>query len=52
MQSLYVNTNLESSIDKALFRRFDDFIEFPRPGKDEIVQLLKISFSALTLSKK
>lgn len=49
---IIATTNLEGSIDKALFRRFDDFIEFPRPGKDEIVQLLKISFSALTLNKK
>ncbi|MFZ1791039.1 MAG: ATP-binding protein [Saprospiraceae bacterium] len=49
---IIATTNLEGSIDKALFRRFDDFIEFPRPGKNEIVQLLKISFSALKLSKK
>ncbi len=49
---IIATTNLEGSIDKALFRRFDDFIEFPRPSKDEIVQLLKISFSALKLSKQ
>lgn len=49
---IIATTNLEGSIDKALFRRFDDFIEFPRPGRNEIVQLLKISFSALKLSNK
>jgi SpoVK/Ycf46/Vps4 family AAA+-type ATPase len=39
---IIATTNLEGSIDKALFRRFDDFIEVPRPGKKEIDQLLKI----------
>jgi SpoVK/Ycf46/Vps4 family AAA+-type ATPase len=48
---LIATTNLEGSLDKALFRRFDEIIELPRPNKNEIVDLLKITFSALNLSK-
>lgn len=47
---LIATTNLEGIIDKALFRRFDDFIELPKPSEKEIHELLKISFSALKLS--
>ena len=49
---LIATTNLEGSLDKALFRRFDDFIELPKPTKMEIVDLLKMSFSALKISKE
>ena len=49
---LIATTNIEGSLDKALFRRFDDFIEFPKPSEKEIVELLKISFSALKLNSK
>lgn len=49
---LIATTNLEGVIDKALFRRFDDFIELPKPTEKEIVVLLKISFSALKLSSQ
>jgi SpoVK/Ycf46/Vps4 family AAA+-type ATPase len=44
-------TNLEGSIDKALFRRFDDIIEMPRPSKDEIVRLLRSTLSSISTSK-
>ncbi|MBW8522142.1 ATP-binding protein [Chryseobacterium chendengshani] len=49
---LIATTNLEGSLDKALFRRFDDFIEFPRPTDKEIIELLRMSFSALNLSSE
>ena len=49
---LISTTNLEDSLDKALFRRFDDFIELPKPTEKEIIDLLKISFSALKLNQK
>lgn len=49
---LIATTNLEGSLDKALFRRFDEIIELPKPNQTEIVDLLKITFSALNLSKK
>jgi SpoVK/Ycf46/Vps4 family AAA+-type ATPase len=48
---LIATTNLEGVIDKALFRRFDDFIELPKPSEKEIAELLKISFSALRVSR-
>ena len=49
---LIATTNLEGSLDKALFRRFDDFIELPKPSEPEILQLLTTSFSALRISKE
>ena len=49
---LIATTNLEGSLDKALFRRFDEIIELPRPNEDEIIDLLKITFSALKLNKE
>lgn len=49
---LIATTNLEGSLDKALFRRFDDFIELPKPTEKEIVDLLRMSFSALKISKE
>lgn len=49
---LIATTNLEGSLDKALFRRFDDFIELPKPTEKEIVELLKTCFSALKTSNK
>jgi SpoVK/Ycf46/Vps4 family AAA+-type ATPase len=49
---LIATTNLEGSLDNALYRRFDDFIELPKPSESEIVELLKTSFSALQLNEK
>lgn len=49
---LIATTNLEGSLDKALFRRFDDFIELPKPSKVEIEQLLTNTFSAMKISQK
>ena len=34
-------TNLPDSLDKALFRRFDDVIYYPLPGKDQIIEIIK-----------
>ena len=48
---LIATTNLEDSLDKALFRRFDDVIEMPLPGKEEIEAVLKMAFSALHLDE-
>ena len=47
---LIATTNLEGSLDNALYRRFDDIIQLPKPGKEEIGQLLQIAFSPLKLS--
>lgn len=48
---LICTTNLENSLDNALFRRFDDFIELPKPDEKKITELLKNTLSALNLSK-
>jgi len=45
-------TNYPDSLDKALFRRFDDIVQFPLPDKDKIYQLYKKELSGFKLSKK
>jgi SpoVK/Ycf46/Vps4 family AAA+-type ATPase len=45
-------TNLPESLDQALFRRFDDIIQFPLPEKEEIIKLYKKEFIDFKLSKK
>jgi SpoVK/Ycf46/Vps4 family AAA+-type ATPase len=48
---LIATTNLENSLDKALFRRFDEVLEIKRPGIQEIIRLLWESLSAMPLEK-
>jgi len=48
---LVATTNLENALDKAIFRRFDDAFEIPRPGKPQIEKLLKINLSAISISE-
>lgn len=48
---LVATTNLEDSLDDALFRRFDDVFEVPKPGKTEIRKLLDMTLSAMKTSK-
>lgn len=48
---LIATTNLEGSLDNALFRRFDDFIELSKPEERDITQLLRITLSALKINK-
>jgi len=40
-------TNLDEALDPAIFRRFDEVLEVPKPGATETVRLLKLSFSTL-----
>jgi SpoVK/Ycf46/Vps4 family AAA+-type ATPase len=47
---LIATTNLEGTIDKALFRRFDDIIEIPKPGQEEILRLLRKALSSIQVS--
>jgi SpoVK/Ycf46/Vps4 family AAA+-type ATPase len=47
---LIATTNLETSLDKAVFRRFDEVIDITKPSKEEIFQLLQMSLSSMTLS--
>jgi SpoVK/Ycf46/Vps4 family AAA+-type ATPase len=45
-------TNLPESLDKALFRRFDDIIRYPLPQIDEIKMVLKKNLSGFSLSTR
>ena len=47
---LIATTNLETSLDKAVFRRFDEVIEITKPRRDEILRLLKMTFSSTKLT--
>ena len=47
---IIATTNLEGTLDDALFRRFDDIIEMRRPSITNIERILRMSFSALNLS--
>ena len=44
---LIATTNVESSLDEALFRRFDDVFQVPLPGLREIEQLLQMATSGV-----
>ena len=48
---LVATTNIESSLDEALFRRFDDHFQVPLPGKPEIRKLLTLTLSSVDQSK-
>jgi SpoVK/Ycf46/Vps4 family AAA+-type ATPase len=49
---LVATTNFEGIIDHALFRRFDEIIEMPKPGNDQILKILKQTLSSISLSKE
>jgi len=44
---LVATTNVESSLDSALFRRFDDVFLVPLPGLEEIRKLLQLTLSSV-----
>jgi SpoVK/Ycf46/Vps4 family AAA+-type ATPase len=48
---LVATTNLESALDPALFRRFDDVFSVPLPGKAEIEKLLKMTLSSVRMDR-
>ena len=49
---LVATTNIESSLDEALFRRFDDVFQVPLPSAEEIDKLLKMTLSAVQVSER
>ncbi len=49
---LVATTNIENSLDEALFRRFDDVFQIPLPGQTEIENLLRLALSAITVAGK
>jgi SpoVK/Ycf46/Vps4 family AAA+-type ATPase len=40
-------TNVDEALDPAIFRRFDEVLEVPKPGRGEIARLLKTTVSAI-----
>ncbi|MDO1450732.1 ATP-binding protein [Rhodocytophaga aerolata] len=44
-------TNLPESLDKALFRRFDDVIQYPLPDTSQIIEVIKKSTRGFTFFK-
>jgi SpoVK/Ycf46/Vps4 family AAA+-type ATPase len=44
---LVATTNVESSLDSALFRRFDDVFQVPPPGPEEVRKLLQMTLHSL-----
>ncbi|MFD2247196.1 AAA family ATPase [Pontibacter ruber] len=48
---LVATTNLEETLDKAIFRRFDEVLEVPKPGKGEVHDLLLTSLSSINVDK-
>jgi SpoVK/Ycf46/Vps4 family AAA+-type ATPase len=48
---LVATTNVESSLDSALFRRFDDVFLVPLPGPEEIRKLLQRTLSSVRPSE-
>lgn len=49
---LVAATNLDSQLDKAIFRRFDDVFEVTPPGVNEIKRLLQMILSPMNSSTK
>jgi SpoVK/Ycf46/Vps4 family AAA+-type ATPase len=45
-------TNLPEVLDQALFRRFDDIVNYPLPDRDDIMKLYKKELIDFKLSKK
>jgi SpoVK/Ycf46/Vps4 family AAA+-type ATPase len=48
---LVATTNIESSLDQALFRRFDDVFQIPLPGPNEVEHLLRMTLSAVQVAE-
>ncbi len=48
---LVATTNVQSSLDEALFRRFDDVFCVPLPGPDEVERLLRMTLSAVSVDE-
>jgi SpoVK/Ycf46/Vps4 family AAA+-type ATPase len=46
---LVATTNVESSLDSALFRRFDEVFLVPLPGPEQVERLLHMTLSAIRL---
>lgn len=45
-------TNLPESLDKALFRRFDEILDYPLPNENHIIEIIKKHTKAYSFSTK
>ncbi|SRX52045.1 ATP-binding protein [Aequorivita sp. CIP111184] len=48
---LIAATNIPESLDKALFRRFDDIIQYPLPNDKEIALLIAVQLKSYSIEK-
>ncbi|MGE3959934.1 MAG: 26S protease regulatory subunit [Vicinamibacterales bacterium] len=48
---LVATTNVEASLDAALFRRFDDVFFVPLPGREQIEKLLRMTLSSIKIDE-
>lgn len=48
---LVATTNVQSSLDEALFRRFDDVFCVPLPGSEEVERLLRLTLSSVSVDE-
>jgi len=48
---LVATTNIQSSLDEALFRRFDDVFYVPLPGAVEVERLLRMTLSSVPVDE-
>jgi SpoVK/Ycf46/Vps4 family AAA+-type ATPase len=48
---LVATTNIEDSLDSALFRRFDEVFQVPPPGEAEVENLLKTTLSPIRVTE-
>jgi SpoVK/Ycf46/Vps4 family AAA+-type ATPase len=49
---LVATTNLQDSLDPALFRRFDEAFRLPLPGVVEIERLIRLTLSGVKVSQR
>jgi ATP-dependent 26S proteasome regulatory subunit len=49
---LVATTNIESTLDPAIFRRFDDVFQIPPPGPEEVKKLLVVTLSAVHVANE
>jgi len=49
---LVATTNVDEALDSALFRRFDEVLPVPPPGRQEVDRLLKVTLSAVAVDAK
>lgn len=45
-------SNLPDTLDKALFRRFDDVVSYPLPDKAQVIDIIKKSTRGFSFSKR